>query len=158
MVVVGAVVLGVGLVVGAGLSSKVVLMRWKKGATDGGEGLFLLAAWARTVEVMGAEVLGSGTRRSRRDCICLCVGLDLRSADEDDDGMLSVLLGLVGFGDGRWSEDRSRPAMMLRDRVVLSLLAHGSSRTGLSTEGRMINDRGGCVCSGCSVTGEGLVA
>ena len=115
-------------------------MRWKKGATEGGEGLVLLVVWALTVDMTGAEVLGSGMRRSWRDCICLCVGLDLRSADEDDEGILSVLLGLVGFGDGRWSEDRSRPAMMLRDLVVLSLLAQGSSRTGLSTEGRMIND------------------
>ncbi len=131
----GAAVLWVGLVVVVvvvvGLSWKAALMRWKKGATEGGEGLVLLVAWALTVDVMSADFLGSGTRRSRRDCICLCVGLDLRSADEDDEGMLSVLLELVGFGDGRWSEDRSRPAMMLRDRVALSLLAQGSSRTGL---------------------------
>jgi hypothetical protein len=52
--------------------------------------------------------------------------------------MSSVLLGLVGLGDGRWSESGcSRPALKLRDLVILSLLAQGSSRTGRSVDGRM---------------------
>ena len=53
--------------------------------------------------------------------------------------MSSVLLGLVGLGDGRRSEcDCSRPALKLRDLVILSLLAQGSSSTGRLADGRMV--------------------
>jgi hypothetical protein len=58
--------------------------------------------------------------------------------DEDEEGMLSVLLGFVGLGDGRWSGCGCSGALTLRDLVALSLLAQGSSKTGLSIEGRMV--------------------
>ena len=85
------------LAVVAGLSWKAASMRWKKGATEGLEG-FLLATLSR--DETGAGFVGGGIRRSLRDW-SFGVAFGLRSEDEEDDGMLSVLLGLVGFGDGR---------------------------------------------------------
>jgi len=72
-------------------------MRWKKGATEGLEA-FLLATLS--TDETGAGFVGGGTRRSRRDW-SFGVAFGLRPVDEDDDGMLSVLLGFVGLGDGR---------------------------------------------------------
>lgn len=93
-----------GLMAVAGLSWKAASMRRKKGATEGLEGGFLAAT--TSTDDKGVGFLGSGARRSLRDWTILCVCRALWSIDDEDDRGLSVLLGFVGLGEGRWLEAR----------------------------------------------------
>jgi hypothetical protein len=133
---------------GVELVWKAASARWKKGAIEGLEAGFLLAVRRPSMGESGVGFLGSGNRRSRKDCAGFDFGLG--GIDEDEE-MLSVLLGLVNLGDGRWPDGcwclSVWVPLLIRDVVDRNLLDSGSSKWGLSMNGRMIKEMVVlCVC------------
>lgn len=124
--------------INAGSPKKEAAVRWKKGATEGLVGCFLVFATISTTDG-GAGFFGRGTNRSRRDSRDCRSRLARCPVDDGDDGIRSALLGLVGLGDGR-SEAGWSTAFRFRDLVVRSLLIQGCSEPEASMERRMIKN------------------